>query len=658
MKKKIKNILLACSLLPLAGFAQDTWNPAVKFYNVGAMNVATNGGSTSLYVNGSMEVGGASAILQNGITEIMGHFVQAAPTRGTATENHAFVVDAWGVGVGKGSFVFSGSLRRGTDHLITSTDGNDVFNRSKFYIAFPNIVVNTNDEVKVDSKMGIDAISVKQGTSKTGKLHLYSTSTGTGASAAVYDASLRIIGTGSSVASGVNAVILERNVSPYIDSVGVVNTPMFGFATPYVSQSVGYFAANWMSNAVDSNPTNFSTYITSNTASISPGDAKYVRIRDKSLDYYSAKNIIPALSGQDLNKTMKEFKFNNKFNLGETVYSADAITKTVSGANVIFGNSYSAPISLSKLNTAMGTNFDNYIYLFPVGATQYYAYDRSSMPATYSEISQTGIFMLKPTVALTSFSITKDLLTHGIAPHTTKSAKLKSLRLSSLTYYDQVSLTARLASNRAIFANTTVTIADGSSTTSDAYDALMYGFYPFGLWTLSSDGVALSANKTPNVADSIPLNFKVTTQPTTFDLDLTSLDLVKGDGFWLRDKQTGSLTQMVAGDTYTFSASPSDDANRFVIYLKNLSSTTGVETATASTIYAYCNLSTLNITRLTDVDMGSVVMIFDMQGRKLMETTVEDTPKQSINLSGLTTGAYILKIKGKRNYTTKFTVNN
>jgi hypothetical protein len=680
MKINLAKILLAWLLLPNFSFAQNAWQPAPIFVNTGKLYVgpnSTDATKTTLYVKGSILARDSSEISQNGITEVTGHFVQNAKT-------HAFGTSAAGYATGTGIFAFSGETSEGLRYISSDTT-NLSFDRSDRYITFPHIEIRTNDEIVVPSRMGIDAISIIRPAGYYGKLRLKSESNISAGKAYAYDASLRITGSGSSASlATAGAVIVERDVTPYIDSVAVgQNTPMFGFATPFDgTQVVGYFAGNWVSQVQSGTngdvafPLSNTTYFSSNGAVLAAGDAQYVRLRDKKADYIQAlaSGALPVVSGQDLNKTKTKFEFNGNVydysTVNEQLFANDALSRTVSSSSSdsikwVIGNSFTAPISINKLGIALQASslaFDGKIYLLPAGSSSFQAYDyvnpllNSTSVAALTEITATTTFMLKlaPGSTTGTFSVTKDMLAHGLLSHSLqKSALAKSIKTSGIVA-DKAEFIVSLASNPNIFDMASVAVYDLASANYDSFDAYKDGFYPFGLYTLSKDGTPLSANITPIVTDSIPLCFKVTTLATDFQMNVSQLDLVNAEGLWLQDKLNGTLKQLSAGDTYGFTASPEDDANRFVVYFRAPKSTTGIDLNSQEAISAYYKDDVLRISHLSDTDLGAQITLLDLQGRPLLRTSVADVPQQAINIGHFASGVYVLNIKGQRSFTVKF----
>lgn len=689
VRKNIKLFVLLLGIWPVLSFAQSAQRPSIVFLNKGKMNVAVpnNSAQTNLYIKGSMMAADSCSILQNGTTEITGDVYHHATT-------HLFDTDSNGFGKGIGTFKFSGN-NRGYLRYIMSVEDNASFDKTNKYITFPNLEINTNDEIQLASRMGIDATKIIRSQNKSGALHLKSETMTANHKSYVYDTSLRILGNETSDNLAVPAtVVMERDVSIYIDSVGSgVNTPLFGFATPFnETQIAGYFAGNWIRQVstginqhvsyplADSTSTDGSIalnqFITDASQKFVPGNGYFIRLRDKSANYNNSisSGALPIVDGQDLNVTKTRYVFDGNVydysSLSEQVFSNSQISRSISVSNNdtinwIIGNSYTAPISIPKLATAMtesGINFDGKIYLFPLGSTTFQPYNYQTTGLNSPDINAiqsipaTSVFMLKVKPGNTNgtFSLTKDLLTHGTTPYNLIPRSVSKLARTVGNVYDQVSFTVSLATNANIYDKTTMTVYDLSSWNYDEYDAQKEAFDVFGLYSLSNDGIPLSMNIIPDEKSPIDLSFKVRTTTTAFHLEATNLNLVNGEGLWIKDKQNSILTQLEEGEYYEFTASPTDAPDRFTVYFHH-PETSSIENGNLLTdIKAYCRNGVLNISNLDDSDLGAKLAVYDMQGRRLQYDVIHQTPNQSIDVSALTPGVYIVKIEGARTFTSKF----
>lgn len=662
---KIKMVFFIFCLWPVLSVAQESWQSPIKLVNTGKMYVDSISSNSGMYIKGGVLMRDSCSIIQNGTSVITGDFVHDA-------SSHVFKTDANGFGSGKGKIVFSGSANSGIRYI--STDSlNRTFNRAEKYIAFPHLVIETNDEIDLPTRMGMDALSIKRTSGYDGKIRLASESFTSNGELYDYGVSLRITSSGSSsklVDAG--AVIVERDLGPYLDSLAVgVNTPVFGFATPFNNtQITGYFAGNWVSSIDDLNPDTKTSYVSNLDDVFVPGVANYVRIRDKSMKYEDAlqNGALKKVTGQNINKTLAKLDFDGQIyqyaSMQEQMFADDLISKNFSTTETqkVYGNSYTSSISISKLASALqssSANFDGKIYLFPAGSTSFVGYNYANPslnPSSVSgltEIPSMNIFMLKASPAGTSaFAITKEMLTHGLtSTNMTKNVLSRSLK-STGTVSDQAEFMVTLASNKNIYDLASITAYDVASNATDSYDGVKQGYDVFGLYTLSSDQTRMSANVVHDVNTPVHMDFHVKTVSTNFILKLSSFKQVNAEGLWLEDKLNGTLTQLAEGEQYAFTATPNDSESRFVVHFYK--STLGVESDNQANITIRYKDNLLKVMNLMDADVNSKLSVLDMQGRMLLQTTITDTPTQSIDVVNLTPGVYIGRVDGKRNATVKF----
>lgn len=165
-------------------------------------------------------------------------------------------------------------------------------------------------------------------------------------------------------------------------------------------------------------------------------------------------------------------------------------------------------------------------------------------------------------------------------------------------------------------------------------------------------------NAIPATVKEVALFFTPPSETQEITLKFHGLENVESvSGIWLVDRQLGNkTTKILPGDEYTFVSEVSDadqsaGNNRFV--LRFYDEVEDVITEEKDPITAYYSDSYLNVQGLKDIDLGSEIQIYDMQGRLMGKTKVDNIPSVRY-LKPLSAGAYILKITGKRNYTTKF----
>lgn len=176
------------------------------------------------------------------------------------------------------------------------------------------------------------------------------------------------------------------------------------------------------------------------------------------------------------------------------------------------------------------------------------------------------------------------------------------------------------------------------------------------VYTKSSDGEKLLGNAVPNTIKEMALYFVPPTETQEVTLKFHGIENVHSvPGIWLIDRKLNNkITRIYPGDEYTFISDAADTAtegsNRFI--LRYYDEVEDVITGDDDPITCYYNSSYLYIKGLNTNDIGSDVQIFDLQGRIMGKTKVNDTSMEYFK--PLSVGTYIVKITGKRNHTTKF----
>lgn len=180
------------------------------------------------------------------------------------------------------------------------------------------------------------------------------------------------------------------------------------------------------------------------------------------------------------------------------------------------------------------------------------------------------------------------------------------------------------------------------------------------LYTQDSDGNALEARFL-----SLDLNSSTTSTTLYLKPSLTEHQITirsfrnytkdRISEIWLDDSKTGKKTKLSEGATYTTTSSPKDNADRFTlrfIYPAGGIGDEGIVNPDDTSITAHYTNNTLTVSGFNDSDYGSLVSVYDIQGRLLKQQKVDDTTVKFYD--GFAVGAYIVKVTGNRSYATKF----
>jgi hypothetical protein len=626
------------------------------------------------------------------------------------SEGHAFKVNADGWGVSTGTLIFvdgygnpSANLIR---HIRTANDASmSSFNRAANYIAFPNVIINTNDTLEIKGKMGLDAASIHLGANKTGRMVLRSeVDSVIPTNLKVYDASLRISGIGNSEALvDAGSVIIERDLSIYrqgsTDAEDVNHYPLFAFAAPMKNMISGYFAGNWI-RKLKTAPTNHEhvqyvygnqstngiinrdQYLYDATESFENGKAYLVKAKPTGYNYgdLDYQTELEGANFGAFDKGMFVFDGNvytiqginspSATEFKEQVFADEALFPTRSfnneylsnTINWVIGNSWTSAISVPSLveqMNASGLIFEPNIYVWPSGSTTYQKFSLSGEPEEVgvldelTSIPSQSLFMIRvlssvPTQAdknqTGSLTLSKSQLQiHSGASH-------NALR-SSNAFHDELLFRVTPEANDNIYDLTAVGLRAGAKEEADTEDmSKMYQQNSpiFMLYSPSVDGQKLSSNVVPPDTHYVRLSLHPGESGGRMKLSVSRTESIAQA--WIEDIITGEVINLKETDSYHFTTSPQDTPDRFIVHFVL---PTREESITNNFLQCYYSEGELVVKGLKPGDLHSRIAIVDMQGRILQLVGVSQTPEMRIPLR-ITDGIYIAKLEGNRNLTLKF----
>jgi hypothetical protein len=628
-----------------------------------------------------------------GATAIGGHFYHDAHT-------HAFVLGSDGWGTSSGTIIFFDRANQphpGNLRYIRTEKEDDmkVFIRSDDFVAFPNIIINTNDTLDISERMGLDALSIRMGTGKTGVMCLRSNVND--AKDKVYDASLRVSGTGRSeslVEAG--SVVVERDLSLYrIDpdpslATPIANYPMFAFASPMKSMRSGYFAGNWVRkllydpayydhvqyvygnrDADNDNIIDLDQYLWDPKESFEAGRGYLIKARPDNFNYDDLKSTGGlSVTGADPSLYDKgKFVFDGKiYNMKpivqeqlfaeDTLYARsfnNADLTSTGVVNWIIGNSWTSAINADALaqmiNDHPSLTFESNIYIYPAGTPTYQPYKLNAAGSialfdNLSSIPSQSLFMIRLLKRPQDgeFALTKRVLqTHSMASH-------NELR-STTNYQDEILFRISPASNSNIFDLTAVGLRSGAKEIADNQDMTkMYqnNSSAFLLYSLSTDNQKLAVNAVPQGTRSVKLCLHPGDNGGRMTLRASRTESIAHA--WLEDLLTHTMVNLKEQESYTFLTSPQDNPERFIVHFDH---PTALDDVQDNFLQCYYDRGTLVVKGLADRDLGSSIFVVDMQGRIVKQEIVSLTPEVHIPLQ-LSDGLYLIRLQGNRNVTVKF----
>lgn len=182
------------------------------------------------------------------------------------------------------------------------------------------------------------------------------------------------------------------------------------------------------------------------------------------------------------------------------------------------------------------------------------------------------------------------------------------------------------------------------------------------VYTKSSDGRELLGNAIGYTTKEVPLYYI----PSNNRLEEVTMTIHGMDrmervqGAWLieRDAKGKEIYKqdLFQDNSYTFVSAPVEKPleaeNRFILRFFDDGGDNG-PSLTDKPITCYYSGSTLYIGGLNEIDLGSTVQIFDLQGRLMGNTVINNYPSMEYP-KALGQGTFVVSIVGKRNYTTKF----
>ena len=178
------------------------------------------------------------------------------------------------------------------------------------------------------------------------------------------------------------------------------------------------------------------------------------------------------------------------------------------------------------------------------------------------------------------------------------------------------------------------------------------------LYTKSSDNIAMLGNAVPKRTKELPLYFDQPEKSKLMKLRFYGIENMESvPGVWLIDRHLNNKrVEITPGFEYSFESAPNDTeglagGNRFI--LQFYADDTDVINDVNTPIVCYYNTSMLYIKGLIEDDINSDLTIYDMQGRLMAKTKINNAPSMEF-LKPLSLGTYVVKITGKRNHTAKF----
>lgn len=206
---------------------------------------------------------------------------------------------------------------------------------------------------------------------------------------------------------------------------------------------------------------------------------------------------------------------------------------------------------------------------------------------------------------------------------------------------------------------TTVSAGETGETRASTTEGDISPTYMSTLYTKNTDGSALESRFLSLDLNSSTTSTTLYLTPSLQEQEITirsfrNYTKERISEIWLDDIKTGNKVKLSGGDVYKTKSSPTDDPARFTLRFIYPAGGIGEEVINPdeTDITAYYANSILTVSGFNDLDYGSLVSVYDIQGRLVKQSKVDGA--SVVFRDGFTVGAYIVKVTGHRSHVTKF----
>jgi hypothetical protein len=154
----------------------------------------------------------------------------------------------------------------------------------------------------------------------------------------------------------------------------------------------------------------------------------------------------------------------------------------------------------------------------------------------------------------------------------------------------------------------------------------------------------LSVNTLPGLTGDVQIPFVfVKNDASNFSIELDTTNLIPNIVIYLKDKKTGTDTELTKNPVYNFTSADGDNDNRFLMRFQDATSITNLDTARDFTIYAENDVITVLQTR----KLSGKITVTDMAGRTVAIASLMAGSPMRIDMCGHT-GVFIVSILTSR----------
>ncbi len=667
MKKKLLLVSVCITLILSGVFSQI---PGIRFTNTGKMYVAPNGtDKTSLYVPSSvLMLGDGVDIIQNGRTALDGNFVNDV-TFGNIFDNTSI---GWYLFCGNSAQMINGSA-----------------SKQASYINFPNVETFNKYSVSLDALMGMNVKELKLSEGKFVLKSIQELGTLTSSQLAHMLVKDKVSYTRGAATPEQNGVV---EVELYLGDER--DKRFFGWTSPYKTTYSDYLFYNFLLE-----PTHESLFgdlreaITNAEYALLPGRGyligqnvytgnvkqewpddpwKEALYEDRFTDMltfnrYSFKDI--------LQKTTAVASYRpDSYSLEEL--NTEDITMHLSKKGYHFlGNPYTCPLDMTDFvrpennnNNPWGiTRGDNgtedvYNMFWVISQGNAYNVNEENLRfsinvtylvgqevgSTYSPYPDNNELLIAPMQLFVvyanrelDFTIPKSERVHGNVPF---------LRSTAPAIDNELLLEVTDNQTQGFDRACVVFRPDASLAATDRYDAFKLFNYSGGvnqIW-LPTGNTSTDRNLSVSVVPYEISSLDIAWQPSTTSQECTMTayrmeSLTAPDIVWLEDRKERIIIDLFDTPSYTFQSNPTDSPDRFILRFKT---PTGIDNITEGNLSCHYNKNNKEIVvrGMKDADAQSIITVYDIQGRQVMQNLVGN----GIIPFTTTEGIYIVKITGNR----------
>jgi hypothetical protein len=156
----------------------------------------------------------------------------------------------------------------------------------------------------------------------------------------------------------------------------------------------------------------------------------------------------------------------------------------------------------------------------------------------------------------------------------------------------------------------------------------------------------MTVSVVPPTTQKLPVCFVPALLPQQVTLKADRLNSLVSVGYvTLEDTKTGRLTDLMRTPSYTFTSSPSDKPDRFVLHFTSNPTTATEDLNLPAAPYVFYEGGLIRIFGLQESDRGSELTVFNMQGQLIHRQPLAET-NPSLIRKYLAKGVYIVKNKG------------